>query len=92
MEILLPTGERTVFPSGLNTRSPVRYTVPYRLENSYENFIFFLKQFKVFVCESLAYNILEMLRTILTTARRYKAVLELVKGLTSTACLQKTAG
>ena len=37
--ILLPTGEMTVLPSGVKMRSPVRYTVPYRFENRYENFM-----------------------------------------------------
>ena len=39
IEILLPTGESTVLPSGENVRLPVRYTVPYKLEKLYENFI-----------------------------------------------------
>ena len=37
--ILFPTGDMTVFPSGVKIRSPPRYTVPNKFENLYENFI-----------------------------------------------------
>ena len=32
-ETLLPTGLRMLLPSGVNTRFPWLYTVPYRFEN-----------------------------------------------------------